>query len=281
MITLKNATLKVKVNPFGAELSSVEYRGEERMWQGDPAIWSGRAPVLFPVAGSFKNNEYTFEGKTYTMPQHGFARRRPFTVAEEQKDLARLVLDSKEDNYPFDYRLAVEFKLPDATPRLVIGYTVENTGDKDMYFTLGAHEAYACPEGIEGTELVFSDDDSLERSILDGAQITHETETYRLTDNTLSLSSDMFENNTLVFGSLKSRQVTMKSMLNPGTVTVEFEDYPCLLIWQKRGAPYLCIEPWTNTPEYVDHDGELTHKPGIQCLKPGESRRYKHVVIFG
>ena len=52
MISLRNDALSVEIAPLGAELQSVrDSLGRDWLWSGDPAIWTGRSPLLFPVIG--------------------------------------------------------------------------------------------------------------------------------------------------------------------------------------------------------------------------------------
>ena len=56
MYTIKNDKLKVEINAFGAELHSIQTPdGCEYLWQGDPAIWNGQAPNLFPYIARLTN----------------------------------------------------------------------------------------------------------------------------------------------------------------------------------------------------------------------------------
>ena len=79
---LQNASITAKVESYGAELRSVVKGGCEYLWQGDPAYWAGQAPILFPICGRLVEGKYTFEGKTYEMTLHGFARKTAYTLAE-------------------------------------------------------------------------------------------------------------------------------------------------------------------------------------------------------
>ena len=67
VIELKNDDLRVKVNEHGAELSSVQSidDGIEYMWQADSKFWGRHAPILFPIVGRLKDDQYTVNGKTY------------------------------------------------------------------------------------------------------------------------------------------------------------------------------------------------------------------------
>ena len=281
MITIRTAELTVTINPFGAELHSIiNQRGEELLWQGDPSVWSGRAPVLFPVAGSFKECKYRYNGVTYDMPQHGFARRREFRVGDVTESSASFILDGKEENYPFDYCLKVTYVLDQASIRVI--YTVENRGENDMYFGIGSHEAYACPEGIEHYHLEFEKDDELVNHEMTGPLRNYKTRKIALENHCLALSPDLYiDTDTLIFPELQSRTVTMRKNDGSRFVRVDFEDVDNLMLWQKRGAKYFCIEPWTHAPEFVDHDGDITHKPGVRVLSPGEKQDISHVITFG
>ncbi|MDY3816081.1 MAG: aldose 1-epimerase family protein, partial [Candidatus Limiplasma sp.] len=76
LITLRNEALTVTISSLGAEMQSIrDARGRERLWQGDPAVWKGRAPILFPIAGGLKDDGYFLNGKRYDMPKHGYVRQ--------------------------------------------------------------------------------------------------------------------------------------------------------------------------------------------------------------
>ena len=73
---MENAFAHVEVDELGAQLHSLRRRkdGYEYLWQGDPAIWPGQAPILFPIVGSLAEERYWLGGQPYQMPRHGFAR---------------------------------------------------------------------------------------------------------------------------------------------------------------------------------------------------------------
>ena len=63
----------------GAELCSyTDVHGCERLWEGDPSIWPGHAPVLFPIVGAPVNHQVRFAGQTYPIHKHGFMMMREF-----------------------------------------------------------------------------------------------------------------------------------------------------------------------------------------------------------
>ena len=86
--TIENNMLKVEISSKGAEIQSVKgiHTEYEYMWQADPKIWGRHAPVLFPIVGRLKNDEYTYDGKTYHLGQHGFARNQEFEVEKHTKE---------------------------------------------------------------------------------------------------------------------------------------------------------------------------------------------------
>ena len=52
------------------------------MWNSDANFWAKQSPVLFPIVGGLKNNEYSFENKNYQLTRHGFARDNDFEVEQ-------------------------------------------------------------------------------------------------------------------------------------------------------------------------------------------------------
>ncbi len=108
-VTIASDQFAAAINPFGAELSSLkDVAGRELMTDANPAFWTGRAPLLFPVVGKPAGEIIRVEGCEYPMKQHGFARRSLFEVVDVGPDRAAFALtDSAETRaqYPFAFRL--------------------------------------------------------------------------------------------------------------------------------------------------------------------------------
>ena len=148
LITIRNEALTVTVSTVGAELQSIlDVNGVERLWQGDPQVWAGRAPVLFPVAGGFRNDGYELDGIFHPMPKHGFVRKLEWEVESSANTAVTLLMRQKNDGFPFAYELRAGFSLEGNALR--VAYTVSNLGDGTFWYSVGSHEAYATPEGIE------------------------------------------------------------------------------------------------------------------------------------
>ena len=149
MRTMENEKLRVQISDHGAELSSIYDKAADReaVWIGDPAFWNRHAPVLFPFVGKVNGGFYTHKGVKYPMGQHGFARDNEFGCIENtaNKTVHRLVsTEETKKVYPFDFAFTVTQELSGRT--LTITWKVENTGDDDMYFSVGGHPAFMIPE---------------------------------------------------------------------------------------------------------------------------------------
>src|SRR5665213_3458775 len=80
-LTVSSDALTAQVNPLGAQLSIPrDPSGRELLWDGNPAFWNGRAPLLFPIVGTLAGGAYRIANKTYALSRHGFARGKPFEV---------------------------------------------------------------------------------------------------------------------------------------------------------------------------------------------------------
>ena len=113
---LENEWIKIEITDTGAELQRIFHKGNklEYLWNGDPDFWPRKAPVLFPIVGKLKNNTFIYDGKPYTLPQHGFARDRNFEVvnATDNEVLFRLIQDEETlKNYPFNFILEIHYSI--------------------------------------------------------------------------------------------------------------------------------------------------------------------------
>ena len=137
---IENPFLYVEVSDRGAELMRIMRKdtGAEILWNGDPAFWSYRSPILFPNVGSTWQKKMKINGKEYQTRQHGFAREKEFTCVEESTEKLRYRLMSDEETrkyYPFDFVLWITYELREK--EVLVSWEVENRSGEVMSFTIG------------------------------------------------------------------------------------------------------------------------------------------------
>jgi galactose mutarotase-like enzyme len=276
VITIKNAAWAAKIAEQGAELKSLvnAATGQEYMWQADPAWWAGTAPVLFPVIGGLKEGVYTYEGKQYKLPSHGFARASLFTVTRTEADSAELTLTSSpatRESYPFDFSLKVSFVLERAG--LAVRYDVANTGSARMYFSIGSHPAFAMPfagGALENYYVLFEREEQMVRWFFkDGIIPAGKTEEALENSRVLGLSRSSFDQGIMIFKNPASHEFSIVNSKNSRAIRVITGGVPYVGVWTKPGgAPFLCIEPWHGIPDMSDCSGNIAEKEGIMSLEP-------------
>lgn len=279
-ITIRSKKLKVVLSPVGAEIQSVtDEKGRERMWQGEASIWSGRAPILFPVAGGLRDDCYVWQGKRYPMEKHGFVRRRLWQVEKTEESEAFFLMQEKHEGFPFDYALRAIFRAEGNT--LHVTYQVDNLQKEPFCFSIGGHEAYLLPGGIEEYAVYFDEEERLDRYVIEGNSILPTPVCMAESTRVLPLKYSDYRVDALVFKHLKSKGVTIRGG-DGRSVRVEAPQHPVTMFWTKPNmqAPYLCIEKWCNAPDLTDAPYEIDKKFGFLCLQPGESVQRSHSITF-
>lgn len=281
MITIKNETISVEINEFGAEIKKITVSGVERLFDGDPKYWGKTAPILFPICGRIKDGIYTLNGKQYNIPPHGFARDKVFTLENKTETSATFLLKSDKETlemYPYEFEFRASFTLNGND--LAVKYEIKNLTNEIMYSAVGSHEAYSCIEGIEEYDLIFEKNETLKTHLIEVPLFRKETKTILRDSNTLPLKYEYFKTDALVFSDIKSRKVSLSNRNNGKTLSVSFPDCDYLLIWTKPDAPYICIEPWTCCPGFVEDSHDITKKPGIKEILPHTTFKAEHIISF-
>ncbi len=280
MITLHNRYLTVEIAEKGAELQSLRTAaGEERLWQGNPAFWARRAPVLFPVCGRLLNLQYTYEGITYPMGCHGFVREAVFSV-ETQTDTAVTLLytDNEETRavYPFAFEFRVTFALEGNT--LAVTYAVHNPADTPLYMSFGGHEGYACDGGLEQYELVIPEPCTLDSYVVKTA-VSRDTKPVFQNSAVLPLRGDLFTEDALVLEHPPFNTIALRRRDSGETlVTVGLNDAEYVLIWSVPDGPYVCVEPLWGVGGFEDDSASLTEKIGIRKVNGGDTYSRTHTI---
>jgi galactose mutarotase-like enzyme len=296
MQTLKNDILTVLVSEMGAELQSIVKNGYEYLWQGDPAFWGRRSPVLFPIVGSVWEKKYRVDGKEYEMGQHGFARDSRFELVSASDSEVRYRLESTEETlakYPWPFVLEIGYRLEGN--ELKVLWKVTNPGTEEMFFQIGAHPAFnypdydqaktergffvfdgsserACPSQLECIRIREKgcvDADSKHPLVLeDGGVLPLDKNTFDVIDTIM----------------LQDNQISEVALLRPDRspyLTVSF-DAPVVGLWSPpcKNAPFICIEPWYGRCDRAGFTGDFRDKDWINTLAPGATFEASYTILI-
>lgn len=285
--TLDNGILRAEFAETGAELVSARLGGAEFVWGGDPAFWSGRCPVMFPICGRLPGGKYSWEGREYALGTHGFARKSRFAVASATDVSVRFELRDSEETraaYPFEFLFAVEYALEGSAIRA--SATVRNDGPGVLPFAVGFHPGFNVPVGGGGFsdwEVAFGAPCAPERILFTEAGLqTGRRVAFPLRGGvSIPLSHGMFDDDA-VFLAGASRSAVLRSPLSPFSVGIEFPDFPYFGVWHppRTEAPFVCLEPWSGLPSADVEAEDFATKGDMARLPPGDSRTWRATIRF-
>lgn len=269
MYKIANEYIEATIKEEGAELTSIRYKDSEYLWNGDPTYWKRHAPVLFPIVGMLKENKYRIDNKEFSMSQHGFARDMKFNIVEANDTTITLLLRSNletKEKYPFDFELYITYKLN--KKEVTAEYKVVNIGDKEMFFSIGAHPAFSCPiknsKAFLGYYIEFEKEETQPKMYVENGLSVSTNKPFLENEKIIKLSTNSFDDDAMVFKNLNSKKVWLRSEESNKSICVKFEGFPYLGIWSKKeGAPFICIEPWHGLADSNSHDGDLIKKEGV------------------
>lgn len=279
--------LTAEISEAGAELRRLtDAAGRDWLWDGDPAVWAGRAPILFPIVGTLNRDRFRSRGQTHGLPRHGFARRRDFALVEQDGDGLVLRLESDEATravWPFDLTLDMIFTLRAAT--LTMTARVANIGAEPMPASFGFHPALRWPlpgeRGRAGHAVRFDRPEPAPVRRLDGdGLLDPEPRDSPVKGDMLPLDDHLFAEDALIFDRLESRGLVFEGP-GGGRARVDFQGMPHLGLWSRPGAGYLCIEPWQGHSDPAGFHGDIGEKPGMVTIAPGERRLFTMAITIG
>jgi galactose mutarotase-like enzyme len=291
MIEIENEWLKVGIDRNGAEVRKVKNKKNnlDYMWTGDQAYWGRVSPVLFPIVGRLKDDQYQINERTYKLSQHGFLRDVEFDVLEQTATSADFIFESAGrfiEVYPYEFKAIIRYMLNDDS--LIVKWEIVNENEQEMYFSIGAHPAFKIPlledETIGDYRLHFTPamdknvmEYELENSLLHEKGCVNDIQT-------LPLMNTLFAHDALVYSNID--KITLISNKSSHGVEVLFENFPFVGIWSKYNeedgsiAPFVCIEPWYGVADRFDTSGDFKEKFGVNQIKPGETFQIEYKMKF-
>ena len=289
---LENDILRVEIDSQGAELKSVinKATGQEYMWQGDPTYWKRTSPILFPFVGRLKNDSFLHGGQTYSMTKHGFARDMEHNFLSKDSNSIQFKLVTNEETlecFPFSFTLNIGYEL-DGNEVKVLWEVRNNSREKHMHFSIGAHPAFNCPihgeDSKEGYKLYFKNADEIRyhcNSETTGLT-TSEEYVLPLTDHRATLTPDFFDRCTYIVEDQQTKAVGLEDPEGNRIVTVLF-DMPLFGLWSPKEthAPFVCIAPWYGRGDDEDFEGTLKARAYDNVLQGGEKFNASYIMRFG
>lgn len=257
---LEDEEARVEVIPSrGALVTRMSVAGDELLYLDESTVVDlsknvrGGIPVLFPTAGKLPGDTYPAGRQSYTMPQHGFARRLPWVVRQEEKDLLVVGLSSSEETlkqFPWRFDAQLTFSLDG--PQLTLDFDVENKDTRPLPVHLGFHPYFSVPQSSKAVASVATDatrawDNRMGKVVpFTGLDLTAPEVDLHLLDHS--------EAGTTLHRGQGRRPVKL-------SWSMEFQR---LVVWTLQGKDFVCVEPWTASA------GALATGEGLIHVAPGE-----------
>ncbi|MBW4605712.1 MAG: aldose epimerase [Hassallia sp. WJT32-NPBG1] len=231
------------------------YLDAERFTNPELSVRGGN-PILFPICGNLPDNTYTYQGKQYTLKQHGFARDLPWEVTDQvTQDKASLtvVLNSNEQTravYPFDFEVAFTYQMQGNILEVQQNYT--NKSSEPMPFSFGFHPYFA-----------ISDKTQLEFEIPSSEYQDQKTKEMHSFNGNFDFNRDEID---VAFKQLTSQSASVTDHSRKLKLTLDYDDaFPILVFWTLKGKDFYCLEPWSAARNSINTGEHLT------VLEPGAS----------
>ena len=268
--TISNKILTATINSKGAELNSLKKDKREYIWEGNPEFWGKHSPILFPIVGTLKDSFFIYANQKFELSRHGFARDNEFEIIKSSENEIIFSLQSSEKTleiYPFEFELQIIYTLEENS--LAITYQVKNESKTKMPFSIGGHPAFSLPEKFEKYSLLFEKQETLTSYVLENDLVSENKKTFELREKQFPLNYQTFENDALIFKSLKSKSIAILENQKP-LLNFSFQDFPNFGIWTKPNASFICLEPWVGYSDTSNANGNLFEKEGIIILEEGK-----------
>ena len=289
MVILENEYISTHIQPLGAELTKIysKQTNIDYLWSGDASFWKRHAPILFPIVGKLINNSYLVNEKKYTLPQHGFARDLVFTVTHQNAHSVVFELQHTEETlavYPYKFTLQISYELN--KNQLLVSYTVINTDDSSIYFSIGAHPAFNCPlvtnTNFDDYYIEFEVDENPTQHFLNPKTGFRTSQTKKVSlGKQIQLSYDLFDNDAIMFEGIQSSTVSLKSHQHNHGIHMHIPNWKYLAFWTQKGqAPFICFEPWMGIADQEDTNQVYKTKTGVQKLEVATTHTNKYILEF-
>ena len=266
---IESNSLVIQLSTKGAEMKRLFSKewSRELLWIGDQKTWNRSAPILFPIVGKLKDDEYQLHGKTIKLNQHGFARDFEFKCIECSKSEIEFLLEANQETfkfYPFCFELRIRYKIVENIVHIF--YFVKNVDRQEIYFSIGAHPAFETSD-LNQYEITFEKVEDEFFRLEHG--LVNWNEPKKLQARAIQLTKEIFRDDALIFKNIKSKYIDLINRKRSEVIRLR-SNTPYWGIWGKDHVPFVCIEPWFGIGDTLDTTKDFLQKEGIISLDQGE-----------
>lgn len=284
-LVMENNRLRVVVELLGAEIASIwdKSTGQELLWQGDPALWPHRAPLLFPVCGPLLDDRFEAEGQQYRMPPGGFALRMNHKLVCCDHNLICMRLESTPETeaiYPCKFAVKTTYALKEN--RVSSRMKVLNYDKKEMYFRCGFTTAFNCPEGAGDCRVRLEQPEALTILERDSSGfLTRGSRMWEPEGGVIPLSAQELDNG-VIFKEPSSQYFQLECGEKGRTIRLHLREAPYAYL---RAAPaggprrFLAMGSWHGVPDFADSPADWSQKESVIALG-GMEEYYTHQTII-
>jgi len=248
----------------GGIITSWQVRGREMLYLdterfANPELTvRGGIPILFPICGNLPDNVYTYQGESYTLKQHGFARDLPWDVTDrvtQNMVSITLVLNSNDQTravYPFDFQLIFTYRLQGNS--LEIHQRYVNHSAEAMPFSMGLHPYF---QVSDKTQLQFE---------IPSSQFQNQR------DKSVQSFSGQFDFELdeidASFRDLSSQSAAVNDLEQQTWLKLDYGSaYSMLVFWTVKGKDFYCLEPWSAPRNALNTGDRLIHLASGETLE--------------
>jgi galactose mutarotase-like enzyme len=241
---------------YGVQGEELLYLNEETFFNEDKNVRGG-IPILFPISGQLANGTYEWEGKTYTMSNHGFARNASWEVIGQETDnrasLSIRITSNEQTklSYPFDFTVIFTYVLEGG--KLTIKQEYNNAGESPMPIYPGFHPYFKTNE----KNLAYETDATMYYDYNDDQvkQFTGRVDLTNLKESVVFLDSN---DPSISFGDPAEKK---RVKLSYG------EQFKYIVLWTESGNEFVCVEPWVAKTDELNRKEELVMIDGNKSLE--------------
>ena len=200
---------------------------------------------------------YAYDGKSYSLKQHGFARNLPWEVVEQSTESSSKLTISLKSNdetlavYPFEFQVKFVYELEGKTLKIHQEYI--NQSDKVMPLSFGFHPYFLVPD----KEKLSLDIPASTYQAKDSTEVVSYKGSFDFNEDEIDVALKPLNGSSAsITDSSRSLKINLKWS----------EDFSTIVFWTVKGKDFVCLEPWSAPRNALNTAENLTElQPGASC----------------